>query len=302
MVRVHEITARCTVQLAVVGLLFVPSLAAAQNPEIAGLRAESDQTLARAQSQDPEPQKPEPPPAAVGEAGTKETHSFFPALAHNLLDDVKHLPRWNTVVAIGIGGGLAAIVHPWDAEINNHLVGTPSAFWKAGAFIGQTPTILAASLTTYAVGRATSSPRAAHLGMDEIEASLLTGAITLGLKQAVKRPRPLALDGSEQSGYSFPSGHSSATFAAATVLQQHLGYKAGIPTYLVASYVAMSRLHDNKHYASDVLMGAGIGVAVGRTVTWHGRHFYGWTPDIVPVNGGLMVSLRKQGDLRTSGF
>src|SRR5262245_8410944 len=50
---------------------------------------------------------------------------------------------------------------------------------------------------------------------------------------------------------------------AATVLQQHLGYRAAIPTYLVASYVAMSRLHDNRHYASDVIFGAATGIMTG---------------------------------------
>jgi hypothetical protein len=53
----------------------------------------------------------------------------------------------------------------------------------------------------------------------------------------------------------------------------------------------MSRLHDRKHFASDVIMGSAIGVMVGRTVTWHGRHFYG-SPMLLPAGGGLMVSLK----------
>jgi len=65
------------------------------------------------------------------------------------------------------------------------------------------------------------------------------------------------------------------------VLQQHLGYKAAIPTYLIATYVAMSRLHDNVPYASDVVMGAATGIIIGRSVTWHGRNFYA-SPEIVP--------------------
>jgi membrane-associated phospholipid phosphatase len=77
------------------------------------------------------------------------------------------------------------------------------------------------------------------------------------------------------------------TFTAATILQQHLGYKAGIPTYLIASYVAMSRLHDNVHYLSDVVMGAAEGIIIGRSVTWHGRNFYG---ELQPVPGGIGVS------------
>jgi len=80
------------------------------------------------------------------------------------------------------------------------------------------------------------------------------------------------------------------TFAAATVLQQHLGYKAGIPTYLIASYVAMSRLHDNRHYASDVVFGAALGVVIGRSVTWHGRNFYA-SPMLQRDAVGLQLAL-----------
>jgi hypothetical protein len=76
---------------------------------------------------------------------------------------------------------------------------------------------------------------------------------------AVRRDRPIQLDGQQSKTYSFPSGHAAITFAAATVLQQHLGYCAAIPTYAIASYVAMSRLHDNRHYASDVVFGAALG-------------------------------------------
>ena len=97
-------------------------------------------------------------------------------------------------------------------------------------------------------------------------------------------------DGSSNPGYSFPSGHATVTFAAATVLQQHLGWKAAVPTYLVATYVAMSRLHDNRHFASDVVFGATDGVIIGRSVTWHGRNFYAM-PTIVPGGAGMMVSL-----------
>jgi len=83
----------------------------------------------------------------------------------------------------------------------------------------------------------------------------------------------------------------TVTFAAATVLQQHLGYKAAIPTYLIASYVAASRLHDNRHYASDVVMGAATGIIVGRSVTYHGRNFWGAAPAIVP--GGMALMFTK---------
>ena len=53
--------------------------------------------------------------------------------------------------------------------------------------------------------------------------------LTLAVKAAVRRTRP------EGAGFSFPSGHATITFASATVLQQHFGWKVGVPAYAVAA-------------------------------------------------------------------
>jgi membrane-associated phospholipid phosphatase len=233
------------------------------------------------------------PPAAEGEKGSKPTRGFVSALAHNLGDDLRHVPRRNSVYWLAAGGALAVAVHSEDPEINARLINkSTDGLWKAGHILGSTEVMLAASTATYLIGRATGARRAQHLGMDEIEAAILSEAFTQGIKIAVRRDRPRQIDGTQSHTYSFPSGHSMLTFAAATVLQQHLGYRAAIPTYAVASYVAMSRLHDNRHYASDVIFGAAMGVVVGRSVTWHGRNFYA-SPMLLPEGGGIQVAVLR---------
>ena len=93
---------------------------------------------------------------------------------------------------------------------------------------------------------------------------------------------------------SFPSGHASVTFAAATVIERHLGWKKAALAYVIAAYVASSRIHDNRHYLSDVIFGAATGTIAGRTVTEHGRET--WTntwrvvPTIVPGGTAIMVT------------
>lgn len=237
----------------------------------------------------PDPNAPQQPATAAQE--DKPTRGFLSALGHNLVDDVKHMPRMNSVYWLAAGGALALAVHPVDKTFNRHLVGSGDGIFKAGEIIGETPTILGAGAAAYVIGRWKGSTRAQHLGMDEIEASLLAEGIVNAAKQIVRRDRPLLPDGARQAGFAFPSGHAMTTFAAATVLQQHLGYKAGLPTYLIASYVAMSRLHDNRHYVSDVVFGAASGIVIGRSVTWHGRNFYG-SPMVVPGGAGIMISKR----------
>jgi membrane-associated phospholipid phosphatase len=222
---------------------------------------------------------------------TKPTRGFASAFGHNVVDDVKHIPRRNTLYWLGTGIGLAFAVHPADNTLNGRL-GHDHRFFVAGAVIGEMPTILSAAALTYTVGRVTDRPRAEHLGMDLIEATALSEGIVQGAKQTIRRERPMQKSGVlPSSGYSMPSGHATVTFAAATVLQQHLGYKAGLPTYLIASYVAMSRLHDNVHYASDVIIGAATGIIIGRTVTWHGRNYYG---ELQPRPGGLALVFARR--------
>ena len=99
-------------------------------------------------------------------------------------------------------------------------------------------------------------------------------------------------DGSSRS--SFPSGHASGTFASATVLQRHYGWKVGIPAFGVASYVAASRLAENKHYLSDVVFGAAIGLTAGRTVTFGmGSTRFEVSPMAARGGAGVQVSVFK---------
>jgi membrane-associated phospholipid phosphatase len=244
-----------------------------------------------------QPQPTTPPPGsgqkvAAAEDQAKPTRSFFPTLFHNLGDDVKHMPRKNSLYWLAAGSALALVVHPEDNKINRRLRGSTffDAAFKPGKYVGSLPFLLGTSVATYWVGHAKENGRVKHLGMDLIEATILSEGITQAIKVSVRRQRPLHEDGTRNKGFAFPSGHASATFAAATVLQQHLGWRAAVPTYAIASYVAISRLHDQRHFASDVAFGAAEGIIVGRSVTWHGRNYYA-SPMLLPKGAGIMVSV-----------
>ena len=87
----------------------------------------------------------------------------------------------------------------------------------------------------------------------------------IGLKNIVDRLRPFVQNPEvipaikPPSGYSFPSGHSCSSFAAATVLIVR-DKKFGIPAIIVASLIAFSRLYNYVHFPSDVLGGILLGV------------------------------------------
>ena len=94
-------------------------------------------------------------------------------------------------------------------------------------------------------------------------------AVTSGLKFVVNRERP---DGEEYDrlNSSFPSGHATGAFAVASVVGSKYS-SMRIPVYLLASTVALSRVYLGRHYPSDVLAGAGIGLCAGWLVTKNER-------------------------------
>ena len=80
------------------------------------------------------------------------------------------------------------------------------------------------------------------------------------------------------------------SFASATVLQRHFGWKVGLPAYAVASYVAASRVEMKRHYLSDVAFGAALGIVAGRSVTIGGRHQFLLAPMATPAGAGISVN------------
>ena len=110
-------------------------------------------------------------------------------------------------------------------------------------------------------GRLSHHTRFRAMTYDMLDASIVNGVYTEVLKLAVKRERPNGEDNK-----SFPSGHASNAFTLATVVQRHYGWKIGAPAYALAGLVGVSRLQQNKHYLSDVVMGGALGYIVGRTV------------------------------------
>jgi hypothetical protein len=227
---------------------------------------------------------------SVQPAGPAPTprHTGVKALIKDLVDDVVHLPSVENALWAGVGGAAALAVHPADESVNHAMVNSNFAhdFFKPGAVIGALPTLLATSITVYAVGRGRDQPKVSHTGMDLIQALMVSEGLVQGLKFATQRERP---DGTPRS---LPSGHASDTFAVATALERHLGWKGAVPACIFASYVAISRLPANRHWLSDVVFGSSVGVIAGRTVTRHGREF---PVTIVPTQGGVALVYVRDG-------
>jgi len=197
--------------------------------------------------------------------------------------DLVRIPTKDNLVTLAIGGALATATHLADAPVTRGLSGAQllEEPLEPGEFMGGAIAQFGGALATYSLGRATGSARVA-VGADLVRAQLVTQALTQGLKFAVGRTRP---DGASRS---FPSGHTSTTFATATVLQQHFGWKAGVPAYALATYVAANRLQSKRHYLSDVIFGATLGIVSARSITLgRGGHRFAMSPMVTPGGAGL---------------
>jgi membrane-associated phospholipid phosphatase len=152
---------------------------------------------------------------------------------------------------------------------------------------------LGAGPATWVLGRARGDSGTAMLGFRTTEAVVLSGAVISAIKVVAGRTRPFAsADNSpahwklfggfrSDSTRSFASGHSALTAAAAVTLaaewrrQGLRGWKtAGPPlAYALASLAAGSRIRDRKHWITDVVSGAGIGMVSAVVVRrWHDAH------------------------------
>jgi membrane-associated phospholipid phosphatase len=109
-------------------------------------------------------------------------------------------------------------------------------------------------------------------------------AVVYVLKIATDRTRP---DGGHLS---FPSGHAASAFTGAAFLQRRYGWKLGVPAYLLAGYVGYSRVESKRHYTSDVVAGAAIGIAANLVFT-HPREHVSVTLDAGRAHAAAFITV-----------
>ena len=241
---------------------------------------------------------------AAGNASQTSTpppieHSGWSTLVKDTAKDFVAFPkRKSTWVFLAAGGAAALAVHPADDYVQEHIVGSETAkdVFKLGKWVGSTYVQVGTAVGLWVIGRYmlpatgdSKTNKVSHLGFDLLRAQIVSQAFVHGIKYTVRRDRPTG------ECCAFPSGHATTAFATAAVLERHFGYRGSWPAILAASYVAASRLVDNRHFLSDVVFGAALGEATGWTVVGrHGKEKYALQP--VPIRGGMIVSLVKMNE------
>ena len=247
-------------------------------------------TAGNAAAQTNSQQSPAPlaPSTFAPSPGFTGVSTSMPDVFADAVKDFRNIPSWSNLAIFAAGGFGAAIGHSADAYVSRSMSSSQSlgSFFRVGETVGGARTQLAAALGTYAIGQFSGQRKISVVGAHLIQSQILAQTMTAAIKTSVGRTRP---DGTQ---YSFPSGHSSVTFATATVLQRDLGWKVGVPAYGLATYVAASRIQDKRHFLSDVTFGAAIGIIAGRSVTvGHGNTKFAVAPTAAPGGGGISFTL-----------
>jgi membrane-associated phospholipid phosphatase len=221
-------------------------------------------------------------------------------------------------------GGSAAI-GPFDSNIARAIRAQSvqddkmaSRAASAFNFIGSKGVVIA-GLATYGVGRLGHFEHVADLGLHTTEAIFVSAGITSIIKGLAGRQRPgiagigdpddFSFGGALKKGgnTSFPSGHATAAFATATLVTLETHHWKPSSTWYVApvmfggaTLVGVARLYSNAHWASDVVMGAGVGTFTAleiyryNHVTSRHNRVNRWLLSAVPtvspdMNGGAML-------------
>jgi membrane-associated phospholipid phosphatase len=227
-------------------------------------------------------------PVVTAEPVVRASDYSLARLVKDLGGDLKNLPSRQNALILGVAGLSAWGISSSDERLTDRAVNSNymDRLLEFGDGLGASGVQLGGAAATYAAGRLLNNVRAAAVGSDLIRAQIITGGITLGVKVAVDRTRP------NGNSFSFPSGHTSTSFATAAVLQRHFGWKVAIPAFGAATYVAISRLQENSHYPSDVIVGAAVGLVAGRSVAIRaGKSRFVLAPVAVYRGAGIQIAV-----------
>jgi len=147
----------------------------------------------------------------------------------------------------------------------------------------------AGALTSYVLGEAFGDEKAKQRAADAVEATIFSSALVFSTDFLAGRSKPDLNRGSQDynpfniSG-SLPSFHTAEAFTAAAVAAEHWDNPwFSALAYGFATSVGLSRIYLDKHWLSDVVLGAAIGTVVGKAVVALNKNRRGSPVSVVPL-------------------
>ncbi|MZG52888.1 MAG: phosphatase PAP2 family protein [Nitrospinae bacterium] len=242
------------------------------------------------------------------------TETYFKSYFKGMFSDLEYITtspyRWDRTdwMTAGLVAGGTGFFIGLDEDIKNFFDDIRSSTTDDLANIfepfGNGIVTIPALAGFYLFGHFDENYKAKRTALIATESFLITGLYTTILKVTLGRHRPstgsssTAFDGFTTDNKSFPSGHTSTAFAIATVVANEYEETPYIKpvSYGIATLTGLSRINDEKHWASDVFFGAALGYFVSKTILHlhenrKGKHFTIY-PRVDNNGGGLVLSKR----------
>ena len=151
-----------------------------------------------------------------------------------------------------------------DYDVRNTIV-DKNAFWYTHAddCLQFSPAVVAFGMKICGVE---STHKLTDMAILYALSNVLETGIIFTTKNITNRERPDA-----SNNHSFPSGHTATAFVAAEFLHQEYKDKSvwiSVGGYAMASFIGVARIYNDKHWFSDVITGAGVGILSTKAVYW----------------------------------
>ena len=166
-----------------------------------------------------------------------------------------------------MASSLGVVIFNNDREIMDAVQAHKNEYTRQiadfGNLMGTGAGIAPIALGSYFIGFVFDNNELKDVGLFTVTTALATSLVTQGLKYAFGRERPYQSENPYEffnwGSHSFPSGHTVGAFSLATVIAEIYKDKYPIVPYVaygIAALTAYARMHDEKHWASDVFVGA----------------------------------------------
>jgi membrane-associated phospholipid phosphatase len=209
--------------------------------------------------------------------------------ATGIRQDARSLVARDNALLLAAGIGLASVAWSYDQRAVGQLEENPVLeLTDVTNLYGSSKFNLPAAVLAWSVGRASGQDKLSSMGSASLRALLYVQAVVVPIKIGVGRERP---DGSNRR--SFPSGHTANSFALAEVFRSGYGWKVGAPLCGLGVFTALGRMEENVHHLSDVIVGAAIGIVIGRSV-----NVFSAPVQVAPTPTGMSVSMAFLGKPR----
>lgn len=179
----------------------------------------------------------------------------------------------------GLFAGTVYFLTTQDGEINNFFQSYRSAatnnISELVRPLGNGLVVIGMESTWYAISRMKKDGRSQHIALVAVKTTTLTAVYGFAIKHLTHRSRPFQNHNYKEwegpfgnTDYtSFPSGHSLFSFGLATIIsEQYHNRWVSAGAYTLATIISLSRIHDEKHWMSDVVTGAILGTVIARTI------------------------------------